>query len=223
MQQTDETTPAELEEFLKGFPAPMIAEILAKRKDLDKCVLPGGMVEGPIWSIRATLGAVACVDGVAVRLNDKGEVEGGVIRRRTGQFPDKLAYIGGVVGRYESIEAAMRRHWRTDLGLKIELPLGWSHPVCMRQYAPQVDGKNREGFCWDPKKHSYASTHLVVITSDPKNITLGSTAYGGQEASGFEWYTGKNCPPDSEWSYDMRDGFLEVLAVAKSRSADLFS
>ena len=193
-----------------------LAEELAKRPDLaEACVRPDGMVDPAIWPIRTALGAIPCVDGIAVRMNQDGWVEGGTIRRRTGKFPGKLAYIGGVVGKFESVEAAMRRHWRTDLGLEIELPMGWQHPVVHRQYASQVDGKNRPDFSWDPGKHSFAPLYMVVITSDPNNITLGSTSYGGQEASGFEWYTAERCPPESEWSYDQREGFLQVVAKAE--------
>ncbi len=207
-------TTDELATHLSGLSTRKLAEVLAKRPDLTAtCVNAEGRVDGAIWPLRKDLGPVACVDGIAMQINN-GVVEGGVIRRLTGKFPNKIAYIGGVVPLYVSIEEAMRRHFGTDLGLEITLPLGWDHPMFMRQYAPQEDGHNRSDFCWDPGKHSYASTHLVVITGDPKNITLGSTKEGGQEAGGFEWYSAHTCPPKDEWSYDMRDGFIESLDIA---------
>lgn len=198
---------------LSNIPTLELAKILATRADLDTIVREDGMLDGNIWPLRPKLGAVACVDGVALRFNVRsgGHFEGGVIRRKTGKFPNKLAYIGGVVGKNEAAEAALKRHWRTDLGLEIELPMGWQHPVVLNQYSPQVEGKNRPDFMHDPGKHSFAPLYMVFITSDSNKISLGSTEYGGQEASGFEWYTPQNCPPESEWSYDQRDGFLAVL------------
>ncbi len=192
-----------------------LAEALAARADLDSVVRSDGMLDGVIWPLRPRLGAVACIDGVAVRYHgDAFAVEGGCIRRKSGKFSNKLAYIGGVIGKNESAEAALKRHWRTDLGLEIELPMGWQHPVLLNQYAPQIDGENRPGFLWDPGKHSFAPLYLVIITSDPKNIALGSTEYGGQEAAGFEWYSAENCPPETEWSYNQREGFLAVIEQA---------
>lgn len=190
----------------------LVATLLERKIEL---VRSDGMLDGYIWPLRTALGAIACVDGVAIRrIGDI--VEGGVIRRVTGRFPNKLALIGGVVGLYESIDTAMKRHWRTDLGLEIKLPLGWQRPVCMRQYAPQVDSQNRMDFCHDPGKHSYASTHLVKIVSDPRSVTLGATEYGGQEAASFHWYSKETCPPAEEWSYDMHESFLFCLEQAKN-------
>jgi ADP-ribose pyrophosphatase YjhB (NUDIX family) len=209
---------------LAGISTAELAQALATRPDLaEVCVRSDGMLDSVFWPLRPALGAIACVDGVAVRFNGKKlAVEGGIIRRKTGKFPNKLALVGGVVGKNESIENALRRHFKTDLGLDIDFPLDWDHPVCMRQYAPQVDGINRYQFCWDPGKHSYASTHAVVVTSDPKKIALGSTDYGGQEAGGVEWYRPDNCPDESEWSYNMRGTFLEVLAAAMKNKSRLF-
>lgn len=201
---------------LAGISTAELAQVLAKRPDLaEVCVRPDGMLDAALWPLRPALGAVACVDGVLV-FNDPahGGIHGGVIRRKTGKFPGKLALVGGVVGKNESIENALRRHFKTDLSLDIGFPLGWDHPVCMRQYAPQVDGINRAQFCWDPGKHSYASTHLVVLAGEYKP-KFGSTDYGGQEAGGIEWFRPDNCPDESEWSYNMRNTFLEVLAKAK--------
>lgn len=189
-----------------------LAQELAKRADLEMLVNKDGLVNPDIWNLRSKLGAVGCVDGVAIRRNGN-TAEGGVIRRGTSKFAGKLALVGGVIARYESIEDAMKRHWRADLGFEIDLPLGWDCPVCMRQYAPQVNGENRPEFCHDPGKHSYASTHLVVITNGD-GAKFG-TKIGGQEATDFLWFTAENCPPEEEWAYNMRDTFLEVLAAGQ--------
>lgn len=189
-----------------------LARELAARPDLGAIVRQDGLLDSDVWPLRPKLGPVSCVDGVAIRRNEKGRLEGGIIRRGTGKFAGKLAFIGGVVALFETIEAALRRHWRTDLGIEIDLPLGWDHPVCMRQYAPG----DRPGFLPDPGKHSYASTHLVFRDSGAE--TFG-TGIGGQEATGFEWYSRVNCPAEEEWAYGMRSTFLDVLAGAEYRIA----
>lgn len=196
---------------------PMFTRLFAKlaAKTAERLVGPDGLVQGDIWPLRTKLGAIPCVDGVAVRRNAAGEIEGGIIRRRTGKFPGKLALIGGVIARYESIEDALKRHWREDLGLLVYLPTGWSRPVRMQQYAPQVDGRNRLSFLHDPGKHSVASTHLVII--DPKSgpVTFGHKL-GGQEAEDFVWLSKETCPGDTEWAYNMRETFLDCLTAAEA-------
>ncbi len=190
-----------------------LAVELAKRKNLVSLVNCDGSVDPEIYPLRAILGAVGTADSIAVRMED-GKIYGAVIKRKTGRFPNKLALIGGVVYRYEALEDAVKRHWKQDLGLHISLPLGWDHPVCMRQYAPQINGVNRSGFCHDPGKHSYASTHLVIINGDYTKTSFG-TKIGGQEASALLWYAEETAPDEGEWSYDMRSTFLELLRTAK--------
>jgi len=175
-----------------------------------------GLVIPSIWSLRTKLGAIPCVDGIPVEIDNDGNVRGLVIRRRTGKFPNKLALVGGVVALNESIESAMFRHFKADLNIDIALPLGWDHPVCMRQYAPQIEGENLKDFCHDPGKHSYASTHLVEIVGDKTKIRFGEKI-GGTEAMDVEWHNAHSCPHDDQWSYNMRSTFLEVLEAARLR------
>ncbi|KXK08770.1 MAG: hypothetical protein UZ21_OP11001000322 [Microgenomates bacterium OLB22] len=195
-------------------PTDVLVRELVGRSDL---IRQDGLMDPDKWALRPAIGPVACVDAVAIRIeraDDFGwRVVGGVIRRNTGRYAGKLALIGGVVARYESIGDALTRHWHADLGLDIELPLGWDHPVCMRQYAPQLDGRNRPDFCHDPGKHSYASTHIVTLSED--QVVDFRSKIGGQEAIGFEWYDAITCPPESEWGYDMRQTFLHVLERAQ--------
>lgn len=191
-----------------------LAEALARRADLEAaCVRSDGLLDPLIWPLRVALGAVACVDGIGVRRRASGTIEGGIIRRATGRFPGKLSFVGGVVAKYESREAALRRHFGTDLGIEIDFLMGPSQPVEAAQYASQVDGENRRGFGHDPGKHSIADTFLVGIAST-RSMHFGATDYGGQEASGFEWYTIETCPPESDWSYGMRRGFIFALECA---------
>lgn len=205
---------------LSGATTLELAEALAQRSDLNVLVRPDGMLNTSIWPLRPALGAVACVDSIGIRKNTSQQIEGGVIRRLTGKFPRKLALVGGVIGLFESVQDAIQRHWQTDLGLEISLPLGWNHPICLAQYASRIESRNRPDFCWDPGKHSYASTHLVKIKSNLNEIRCGTTEYGGQEAAGLEWYQTNNCPPKEEWSYDMQNIFLRALATAKTLAAN---
>jgi hypothetical protein len=205
---------------LGDVPTDVLVRELVGRTDL---IRPDGLMDPDKWPLRPATGPVACVDAVAISIEQRlytdwkvsGEwrVSGGVIRRNTGRYAGKLALIGGVVARYESIGDALARHWHADLGLEIGLPLGWDHPVCMRQYAPQRDGVNRTDFCHDPGKHSYASTHIVTLPED--YVVDFKSKIGGQEAIGFEWYDAMTCPPESEWGYDMRQTFLHVLERAQ--------
>jgi ADP-ribose pyrophosphatase YjhB (NUDIX family) len=195
------------------------SEQAARRKALIDELLtlpllrPDGLVDPEVWKLRTSLGAIPCVDGVLVRKDNYG-LWGGVIRRQTGRFPNKLALVGGVVGYGESIASAMARHYKTDLGLDVTLPLGWDRPVCMRQYAPDKPQDEDHEFCHDPGKHSYASTHIVKPLGDVSKLSFGTTDLGGQEASGLEWYRIWDAPDDSEWSYDMRHTFIAVMSRA---------
>lgn len=214
-ERTDST--ADLADRLVGYSTRQLAEILAQRSDLDQLVQPDGRVSGAVWPLRTKLGAVPCVDGVIVKQDPKtGQLLGGVIRRRTGRFPGKLAIVGGVVGLYQSIEDALKFHYKSDLGIDVELPLGWAHPVCMRQYAPQMDGRNRNGFSHDPGKHSYASTHIVTYAgTHDQQVVFGVKSGDNQaEASGLEWYSLDTLPIEGEWSYDMSHTFVEVMLAA---------
>ena len=178
-----------------------------------------GLVAPEVYTLLTSLGARPCVDGVALRRNEAGELEGSVIRRKSGKFPGKLALVGGNIALKESIEHALRRHYRTDLGVEIEFPIGWDQCAYLAQYAPKQDGANLPAFSEDPTKHSVASTHIVRITSDLNSLVFGKTTYGGQEAMGLEWYTLKDVPPEGDWSYNMRDLFIKVLTKAQKQVA----
>jgi len=196
-----------------------LARELSSRPDLGSLLrLDGLLSDSAILPLRTKLSAVVCVDSIAVRRNEDNSIAGGVIRRGTGKCRGRLAFIGGTVGLYEPLESAIKRHWQTDLGLEVEIPLGWKYPVCMAQYAPQVNGKNRPEFDNDPTKHSVASTHLVYIKKG--EVTFG-VGIGGQEATEFVWHTIADCPLEEEWAYTMRDTFIELLTRAEELAGNV--
>lgn len=190
-----------------------LAEELAGRTDLDTLLREDGLLPGTIWPLRKSLGVIACTDSFAVRKTCKG-LEGGVIRRGTGPYAGKFALIGGVVAFGETIEDAIRRHWRTDLGVEIVLPFGWRTPIEIAQYAPQVHGVNRPEFGDEPTKHAVASTHLVEIVGGDSAVIQYGENDGGQEARELCWFSLENIPANEEWGYDMGSVFRRCMALA---------
>lgn len=189
-----------------------LARVLAVRPDLETLLREDGLLPKAIWSLRKSLGVVACADSFAVRRKD-GVWEGGVIRRGTGPYAGKLALIGGVVALGETVEEALRRHWRTDLGVEITLPIGWRTPLEIAQYAPKVNGSNRPDFGDEPTKHALASTHLVeIVGGDSARLHFGEND-GGQEACDLCWFSLENIPAYEEWGYDMGPVFRRCMAL----------
>ena len=190
-----------------------LAVELAKRPDLPTLVRPDGLLDPEIWPIRPALGAITCVDSIAVKRRHSC-VYGAVIRRNTGKFSSRLAFIGGVVAKYESYDKAVERHWRDDLNLRVNLLTRWKYPLCAQQYAPQIDLVNQLGFCEDPGKHATAINYAVLIENEHE-LRFG-TKIGGQEACALEWHSEETCPPEEEWGYNARTPFLELLNRVKS-------
>ena len=159
-----------------------------------------GYLRGASWDMADELGIRACVDGAPFRLNNDGEVEAMAIVRNTGRFAGKLCLVGGGVGRVldqetgkwvpETVEHALRSHFRNDLGREIEILSGnWQRPDYLAQdMRPDEQGDVQPGF-----EPNYGSRHLLanrwaVRFTDDKPFTLGETAFG-KEAKGVEWFT----------------------------------
>ena len=77
---------------LKDVPTSDLVRELITRTDL---VRDDGLLSPDIWPLRVKLGTIPCVDGVPVKIDNHGNIWGGVIRRQTGRFPNKLALDGG--------------------------------------------------------------------------------------------------------------------------------
>lgn len=183
-----------------------LAQELIRRADL---VRPNGLLSPDIFTLRAKLGPIIITDGIPVRMHE-GILQGGLIRRNTGEYRGTLCSIGGTVALGETIDAALRRHFQTDIGKNITFLdlLGVTRPIGIYQYYGE---KPREPFLPEPTKHAVALTYLVSI--EDGNFIFGSSAYG-QEASAFEWHSAESCPPTEEFGYQMRKVFLECLATA---------
>ncbi|MDZ4286120.1 MAG: hypothetical protein U1A23_04270, partial [Candidatus Sungbacteria bacterium] len=77
-----------------------------------------GLLSPDAFRLRAKLGAIVCTDGVPIRMHE-GVLQAGLIRRNTGDYQGKLCLIGGVVALGETLDTALRRHFRTDIGKEI--------------------------------------------------------------------------------------------------------
>jgi hypothetical protein len=167
-----------------------IAAHLATRTDLVK---PNGLVSKDVYLLRTKLGPIACTDSFGVYMGENGPEILAIIRN-TDEFAGKICAIGGGVALYESLEDAVKRHWKDDLGYTVE-GLDWRHPVMMNQFKPGGTGE----FYSDAKKHSLA-TAFVVSIDDKSSLKVGATEYG-QEASGYVWLTKENFPGPDDFAY----------------------
>lgn len=151
-----------------------------------------------------------CVDGIPARRNAQGEIELMAICRNTGPYAGKFCLIGGGVGKMkengewmpESIEEALRRHFRTDLGFEIEPVESWERPSYLAQDMRPIDGVVKEGFTPNPdSRHLIAMRFIVRITNYENAPVFGRTDIGGQEASGVRWFTEAQMPQPEEFGY----------------------
>ncbi len=196
---------------LKNIPTEALARELAGRTDLRS---PDGLLTPDVFHLRTEIGAIPCTDAVPIRLRD-GIIEGAVIRRGIGAYTGKFAVIGGVIAYGESIEQALRRHFRTDLGVEISWldPEGWHRPMLTVQYKKfdRSAGMDQD-FNHETSKHAVALTYLVTLASEI--VRFGTTRYG-QEATEMQWFSTVTCPPEDEFGYDTRRTFLTCLAEAE--------
>lgn len=212
---------------LSQVPASELLEEALKRP--DELLDDNGMLEDAPFRLADQLSTRVCVDGLPVRRNPDGDVEAMAIRRNTGPYAGRLCLIGGGVNRVkvgdiwqpESFEEALRRHFGTDLGFEIE-PVGgsWKRPDYLAQEMRPIDGKVRDEFMTNPaSRHIIAVRFLVSLASEDELPTFGETEYGGQEATGIEWFTEQTMPESSEFGYDHDDTYRTLFPVADSMLA----
>lgn len=183
-----------------------LAQELIRRADI---VQSNGLLSPDVFSLRAKLGPIICTDGIPVRMHE-GVLQGGLIRRNTGEYRGTLCIIGGTVALGETVDAALRRHFQTDIGKEISFldPAGVKRPHAIYQYYGKEGTK---AFLPEPTKHAIALTYLVSI---PDGDFIFSSSEYGQEASAFEWHSAESCPADEEFGYQMREVFLECINKA---------
>lgn len=181
-----------------------LASELARRPDL---IDANGIMTDAVYKLHTLLAPVICVDGLPVRKNS-GIAEAGFIRRNTGFYSGKLWVIGGRVTRGESVEDALRRHFRETLGVSISF-YGAGNVAALGQYMFE-DRYSAGNFGHDPSKYTIAPMFLVTMLSDA--VTFGSTPYGGQEASGLEWFPISSLPAEDEFAYKGYKYVVKALA-----------
>ncbi|MEA1929447.1 MAG: NUDIX hydrolase [Patescibacteria group bacterium] len=195
------------QESLKDVPTGDLARELGSRPDL---FLGGGrLLVHPVFKLREQLGPISCVDGVPARVH-AGRVELMVIRRGTGPCASKLALVGGVIGMGESVEGALRRHFSSDLGVKIDLLTPIESPSVVAQYSREP----REGFLPEPgRDHCIGLTFLVALLDD--SFVFGETEHGGQEVVGVHWFAETDMPVWSEFGYGQDSVCRSIFPIAR--------
>lgn len=197
---------------LVEFSTETLAQELIARNDFFE---EGGLILKPeFYKLLTEMGVVFCVDGIAWRKSSAG-IEAMAIRRNTGAYQGKLCSVGGRVHVGEDVETALRRHFRVDVGYEIDLTTPWDKPVGFFQFMRlRADGTILDNFGTEPsRKHAVSVLYLVRLHDGAP--MFGSTAHGGQEASGVEWFTLKNMPLEEEFGYGQGVYFRKCLEVAQ--------
>lgn len=192
----------------------LAAELLGREDFLGK---DGSIPRQEVYELFEKGIPIMCTDGIAVRQSLDGAVEAMVIRRNT-LDKGKLCSVGGRIFYGESVEEAVRRHFMDDLGCNIRLLTPWRTPFFVLQTRPIAEGPKKD-FGLEPSKHAVSMYHLVALEGEPKNF--GSTAHGGQEASGIEWFSLKDFPPDDAFGFGQhlpfRQAFIKAEEILKVR------
>lgn len=167
-----------------------------------------GMLIFPAYRLRVKLASVVCADGIPYRHNESGDLELMAIRRKTGPFTGKLCFVGGVIAKGEHIEAAMRRHIETDLGVGIASMKFLFHS----EQGSKLHEEDPEGWWYEPTKdHNIGITFGIQLASE--EFSFGATAYGGQEADRVEWFTKETMPPLKEFGYNHDRGYCQAFIL----------
>jgi ADP-ribose pyrophosphatase YjhB (NUDIX family) len=202
----------------------LLSEALARPHEM---IDERGFLSDEAFRLADLLGIRYCVDGIPVKINDDNEIEAMAIRRNTGPNKDRWTAIGGGVARVmsdtgewlpESMEEALQRHFKTDLGVEIELITDTMHPQLIIEQMRAVDGALRPGFEDNPTtRHCVASRYLVKLVADPDfSPIFGSTQVGGQEASGIKWFTEPDIPPNEDFGYMHDATYREMFGHARA-------
>jgi len=165
----------------------LIRALIERKSELFLKEKPG-LLTKTAFELRRMLGAVACVNGILYRFNEKGQVELMALRRSGGAFPGKLCLVGGTIAKGESWQDTLTRHFRDDLGIEIgEAKMLLS----MSQYH---EGEADEQWMQDPaKEHNVAPVYLVQTWDEFFTFRCQSDS--------ALWFTERLMPPDEEFGY----------------------
>lgn len=182
---------------------------------------PDGTMPDALWGLVREYSIIACTDAIPVRVDSKtGQVQLGAIVRNGGKYKGKFAQIGGRMMVGENPQMALTRHVKTDLGLDFnyyDSEAGPNKPLYVTSYKPKKEGNDErpEVFADDPTKHSLAMTFLVTIPDD-QAMSFGKGA-GGQEASGFQWFSAEELAKTADTDFAFEQRHLYVKAFAEIR------
>ncbi len=192
---------------IRQIPTEELIRVLREREKEFFC--DEGLLHRDAYGLRVALGAVVCVDGIAVQ-ELCGQTQLLAIRRNSGPFVGKLCFVGGIIGKYELAEKALRRQFLCDLGVGIDFLQHPDQPAFVCQYARPT----QNGFLPEPTKdHCVALTFLVKLQSE--DFRFGSTRHGGQEASEVVWFSEEKMPPPSEFGYGQDQGYRRAFSLLK--------
>ena len=204
----------------------LLAEVLRRKGEL---LTDDGLLTDKSFALADFLGTRVAVDGVAVRHNDKEQPELMAIRRNTGPYAGKLCLVGGGIGRIneagawlpESIDEALKRHFKTDLGYDISPVGSWDAPHYVAQDMRPIEGVVRPGFMPNPNsRHLLASRYLVTLNNPTERPVFGSTSVGGQEAADIEWFTKSEMPGHDDFGYNHGQTYDHMFNVASKLSPE---
>ncbi|MFA7319180.1 MAG: DUF4916 domain-containing protein [Parcubacteria group bacterium] len=164
-----------------------------------------GLLISPAFELRKVLGATVCVDGIPYKHNAKGKIELMAIRRNSGAYPDKLVLEGGTIAKGESTKDALKRHFREDFGVEIEIA---ESPFDVTQYRKE---KPDNQWMQDPgKEHNVGPVYLIQILGEvPSYSQMGS----------MEWFSEEQMPPDEEFGYTNERIYRKAFRFIKRRCA----
>ncbi len=191
---------------LNEVPVDELIEALMERKDeLFMKEKPGLLIDSA-FKLRMILGAVPCVDGIPYRRAADGQIELMALRRFKGAFPGKLVLEGGTIAKGESVEDALKRHFREDFGVKIEMS---EAPLCMTQYRKD---ESDDQWMQDPaKEHNIAPVYLVQFLGEtPAESRLGC----------IEWLSENSMPPAEEFGYTNERLYRKAFVFLKGKKPE---
>lgn len=197
---------------VKEVPTTELANELLNRTDINDS--RGGLIT-PLFRLVEKVMPIMCTDGIALRWNEEDGYQVLAIVRGTGRYRGKFCSLGGRILRNESVEQALRRHWKTGLGAEIKFLRPWYEPIRIGQWVPVAEGEEPPpDFGPESTKHALCAYH--AITLDGVIGQFGQN-HAGQEVMGVRWFSLDTLPEDENaFGYGQRQFFKICLEAAPS-------